>query len=388
MNTRAMTRLGHISANALRQLLASAYNMSVPLIVVRFASKAVWGSLVPMLLFSLLALQAINWGNKEFMLRRFSNAPNRVSEDFSRNLATRFPLVVLACIAGVFWFGPAMGICLAGWIFGRFLFHAAEPLVIYEKAFNAATAIETASFLAFAAGLFLLGRNIGAWQLAVLYSGYQLLKGLAFAVIFRRCIAIKNLAFEWDYFRRAWPFFLLSVLGFLASKIDVYLFTRYSDAATLADYQIINSLLVFEMTLSSFLYAPFTRNVYRSNEAFISKTRKLLLLFGVLVVPPALFIFHLVLVYYLHISMPMVFYVAAFAYVFPSFAYGIEVINLFRLHREKTVVYILFAGALSNALLSGLLLHEGFGIVGALTGSALAQLIALVCFKSVVREKK
>jgi hypothetical protein len=383
-----MARLGHISANALRQLLASAYNMAIPLIVVRFASKSIWGSLVPMLLFALLALQAINWGNKEFMLRKFSKAPNRIADAFTQNLATRFPLVVLASIVAVFWFGPPMGICLSAWIFGRFLFHSTEPLVLYEKEFNPATSIETASFIAFGIGLFSFGRSVDAWQLAVLYSAYQLAKGLGFGIFFRKFVAFGNIRPQWRYFIQAAPFFLLSILGFLASKIDVYLFTRYSAPATLADYQIINGLLVFVMTLSSFLYAPFTRNVYRGSDALIAKTRKLLLLFGVLIVPPALLVFHLILTYYLHLPMPPVFYFAAFAYVFPSFAYGIEVINLFRLHREKTVVSVLFAGALSNALLSGWLLHEGFGIVGALSGSAVAQLIALALFKSVRHEKK
>jgi hypothetical protein len=107
----------------------------------------------------------------------------------------------------------------------------------------------------------------------------------------------------------------------------------------------------------------------------------LLLFSGLLIVPAGLIAVYVILKYYLHLHLPLIFYPIAFAYVFPAFAYGIDVVNLFRLQKEKTVVVFLFIGAVANAALSALFLYHGFGITGALAGSAIAQIIVLILFK-------
>lgn len=382
MNSKTITRISHISNNAFRQVLASAINMVVPLMVVSYTSKTLWGSMVPLLLFSLMAIQIINWGNKEFLLREFSRMPNKIKICYSQNAMTRLPLFIMAAIAGILWFGFSLGIFITLWLLGRFFIHTAEPLVIYEKRFSVSIVIEIGSFILFCLAFFLAGSDMDLWLLTAIYSLYQLVKGIALFLVFSPFFTFGGIKPDKSYFKLALPFFLLSVLGFLASKVDVYIITRFGDAQTLSDYQIINSLLVFIMSLSAFIYAPFTKNIYRNTEAVIDKTRKLLLISGIIVVPFALIAFHLLLKFYLHLQLPLLFYAIASAYVFPVFVYGIEVVDLFRIQREKTVVAYLFIGAVFNTGLSALFLYNGYGMTGALAGSAIAQAVALVLFKS------
>jgi O-antigen/teichoic acid export membrane protein len=382
LNTKTLNRIGFISNNALRQVLISLFNMVIPFMVIHYSSKAVWGSFVSPLLFSLLVLQIVNWGNKEYLLRQFSQSPNKINFNYSQTLCTRLPLVLVFGAVGLLWFPASFGIFILLWILGRFLSHAAEVLIIYEKEFNHSIFIELGTFALFSIAFFILRHELDVFLLLVIYSLYQFAKGLCYFVMFRAFVSVKNLKIHLSFYKSAFPFFLLSILGFLASKIDVYLIEYLGNKTMTADYQVINSLLVFVMTLSAFIYAPFTKNIYRNNAEVIDKTKQILWLSGLVIVPISFVFIYLILKYYLQLQLPLAFYAVALIYVFPSFLYGIEIVNLFRRQKEKLVVWYLFIGAASNWILSALFLYSGYGIFGALTGSAIAQLIVLVLLKS------
>ncbi len=387
MKTKTLHRAGFITGNAIRQMLVSVFNMAIPFIVIHYSSKETWGAFVSPLLFTLLVLQFINWGNKEYLLRDLSLQPNKIASLYTTNLGTRLPLVFIFGIIALFVFPLHFGIWIFLWILGRFLNHSAEVLVIYDKAFQQSVAIEGFSFLLFCGAVLLLKNHIDIFVLLVLYSVYQLIKGLAYGALFLNYIHFKNIQMDFNYYTKAFPFLLLSLLGFLASKVDVYIVEHFGNTIATSEYQIINSLLVFVMSVSAFVYAPFTKNIYRLNSEIADKTKQWLLLTGIVIVTLALLLIYCILEFYLLVRVPNVFYTIAFLYVIPSFIYGIEIVNLFRMKKEKKVVQLLFIGALTNAALSALLLNLGYGITGALTGSAIAQWLVLVLIKMKTFEK-
>lgn len=385
MKTKTLHRAGFITGNAMRQIMVSVFSMAIPFIAIHYSSKETWGAFVSPLLFSLLALQVINWGNKEYLLRGFSAEPAKIPDLYSSNLLTRLPLVLVFGVVALFLFPLHFGVWIFVWLLGRFLNHSAEALIIYDKAFQQSVLIETFSFLLFCVVFLLFKNQIDTFVLLVCYSLYQLLKGAAYFILFQHNMVWKR-HFDLDYFAKAFPFLLLSLLGFLASKVDVYIIEHFGNRAVTSDYQIINSLLVFVMSVSAFLYAPFTKNIYRSAE-IAEKTKQLSILAGLVIVPVALMAIYGILEYYLLARLPIVFYAIAFLYVFPSFVYGIEIVNLFRIKKENTVVLLLLIGAITNAVLSALLLQLGYGITGALAGSAIAQWLVLLLIKMKTLEK-
>ncbi|HMI07936.1 MAG TPA: hypothetical protein VK528_10350 [Flavobacterium sp.] len=381
MKSKTLHRIQFISSNAIRQVLVSVFSMAIPFIVIHFSSKSIWGSFVSPLLFSLLALQVINWGNKEYLLRHFSMEPGKIMSQYSRNLFTRLPLVFIFSGIAFFCFPPVFGGWVFIWLLGRFAIHSAEALIIYEKKFRASIAIELAGFLLFCGAFAILKNDLTVLLVLILYSAYQFIKGIAYLLLFRNFLDFGSLKFDFTYYLMALPFFLLSILGFLASKVDVYLIENIGDKIVTSDYQIINSLLVFTMSLSAFIYAPFTKNIYRNNAAVVKKTKQLLVLSGLVIVPVSLLIIAAILHFYLRLEFSAAFYIIALGYVFPSFVYGIEIVNLFRQKKEKTVVLILFLGAAANTVLSAAFLYFGHGIYGALGGAAIAQIFVLFLFK-------
>lgn len=364
----------------MRQILVSVFSMVIPLIVIKYCSKELWGSFVSLLLFSLLALQIINWGNKEYLLRQFSFAPGAIVPAFSKNLLTRLPLVLLFSIIGVFFFPIHFGFWIFLWLIGRFFNHAVESLIVYEKKFKASVYIEIVSFAFWVISLFLMKNTADLYSILIFYSLYQFIKGILYVFEFRKFICFTGIQVDYSYYKSALGFFLLSVFGFFTSKSDVYVIEYFSDENTTANYQVLNSLLVFIMSTSVFIYTPFIKNIYRNNEAVVRKIRMLISLSGLFIVPTALIAVKYIVQFYLSLQLSWSEYLLCFLYVFPSFVYGIRIIELFRKKQEKKVIVYLMICAIGNTLVSALLLLSGYGIAGALSGGVFSQLLALCLF--------
>ena len=388
METKTLRRIGLITNNTIRQVLISLFGMVIPFLVIHFSSKETWVSFVSVLLFSLLAMQFINWGNKESLLRKFSKNPGKIGVAFSENLATRLPFVALFLIIGLFVFPLSFGFWITIWLVGRYWNHSVEALILYQKEFNKSMVIELLSFIGFGISFYSLKSEISVHFLLIIYSLYQFFRGLLYFLLFRKYFSFQNASFKIDYFKTALSFFLLSILGFMASKIDVYIIESWGDKAITAEYQIINSLLVFVMSVAAFVYSPFAKMIYRNNQDVIKKSQKILAYLGLLIVPCALLSIHFIIKFYLKTSLGMTFYLIAFLYVYPSYLYGLDIVNLFKQHKESVVVLNLLIGVIVNILLSIMflsMLYGGFsqyGIHAALLGSAIAQIVVLILFKS------
>uniref|UniRef100_UPI0040499965 hypothetical protein n=1 Tax=Flavobacterium sp. TaxID=239 RepID=UPI0040499965 len=355
--------------------------MAIPFLVIYNSEKEIWGEFVSILLFTLIATQFINWGNKEYLLRTFSETPSEIKDTFSSNLTTRFPLLILFSLIAFYFFKTDFTIFIFLWLTGRFLIHSFEVLVVYEKKFVSSTTVEIICFLIFILAFFYFKPHFSLKTLVILYSLYQFIKGFSYLLLFKNFILFDKAKFNFDYYKVSFWFFLLSFLGFLTSKIDVYIVDYFLNINDLADYQIINSLLVFLMSVSAFIYIPFTKNIYRIDEDVILKTKKILFFLGLLIVPISILIIHFVLKYFLNLSFSIYFYLIAMFYVIPSFIYGIDIITLFKQNEEKKVVLFMFLGILINSLVTSLLLYSNFGIIGALLGAMFSQILILILLK-------
>lgn len=351
--------------------------MAIPFLVIHFSQKEIWGSFVSILLYTLFAVQVINWGNKEYVLRLFSLLPNKIKKNYSRILFTRLPLVFLFTLGSLFFFPVSYAFYIFIWMLGRYFNHSTEALVIYEKKFNASIIIETVSFLVFLLPFYLLKNDFGIYSLLVNYSFYQFIRGTGYFVLFQKYLSAENVKIDTSYYKQAFPFFLLSVLGFFTSKIDVYSIDYFENRTIVANYQVLNSLLVFSMSVSAFIYTPFTKNIYRNNKTTVAKIQKQLSLLGLFLVPVALLVIYFITVFYLKTQLSFWFYSIAFLYVYPSFIYGIKIVELFKNHKEKTVIKILLTGAVINTIISTILVYLNYGMSGALLGAAIAQLVQL-----------
>lgn len=380
MKSKTFIRLQVMSSNVLRQVLVSLFGMLVPFIAIHFYSKEIWVGFVPMLTYILFVMVLINWGNKEYLLRYFSTHPGKIEKSFSSSLATRFPSVLLFSCLALFVFQIDYGFYIFLWLLGRYFTHSVEPLLFFEKKFKSFLQIEIISFLLFYAAVVLDRHQSYHWNFLAIYSLYQSGKGAVSLYIFRHFINIRHFRFDFSLYKKSFTLFALTAFGFLISKADIYLVQFFCNPVDTADYQILNGLLLFIASFSVFIYTPFTKNIYRNNEVTLDKYQHILAVIGLIIVPVALFFYHLVILYYLKLEMSVWFYILAFVYVYPSYLYGIQIVNKLRANKEHIVILYLFCGAVTTIIFSGLFLWLGYGIIGALSGSCVAQLMALYLF--------
>lgn len=381
LNLSVLRKIKAIGLNTVRQVLTSVFSITIPFIVISYSKEEVWGEFVTYLLFVLIISQLINFGNKEFLLRTFSKKPNKIINTFTSVFFTRLPLTLILSAIGFLFFDAWLIGYIFIWSLGQFLSHSFETILIYEKKFSYSIIIEVLFFTLLVLAFILYKSNFNIYILIVSYSIYQLCKGLSYFTIFYKYINLKKISINFKYFKISFWFFLLSILGFLTNKTDLYIVDMFLNKKTLSNYQIINSLLVFTMSLSAYIFIPFVKNIYRIKRKTILKIKKLLFLCGLIVSIFCIVIVYYVATYFLNTSYSLYFYLIAFFYILPCFAYGIDILMLFKKGKEKTVVLYLFYGVVINTITSILLLNNNFDIIGALVGGTTAQLLILVLLK-------
>lgn len=363
-------------------MVNSAFNVVLPLVVIHFAAKEVWGEFVSVLLFILIAAACNNFGNKEQLLRQISDQPRNIRQYFTENFYARMPILLVSILIGLFVF-PFPFACFIGLsLLGLYVIQSFEAIIVFEKKFRFSALVEMIFGILFIAILLFFKDKITAFLILKLYTGLQLIKVMVYGYAFLNFFEKRPSRFTFDFFKKSFPFFLLTLMGFLASKNDVYLVHFFLSKSKLAEYQILNNLCLFAMGIAGFLYIPFTKNIYRNSKKVIGNLKRVLLILGFIVTIVAVIIIYLVLRLYLKIQVPYYFHLIVFGYIFPSFIYGIEIITLYKDHREMKVVKYLFIGIIINVVVSASLLYSGFDIVGALLGSAIAQLVVLGLFIS------
>ena len=147
MKLNYLNKVKVVSSNTIRQVLMAIFGIITPFFVIKFSSKELWGELVSIILYALIASQFINWGNKEYLLRLFSNSPSKIKKTFSSISLTRIPMLVLFSMGSFFLFGLDLGLLISILVLGRFLTQTFEILVIYNKEFNTSIIIEIGSWV-------------------------------------------------------------------------------------------------------------------------------------------------------------------------------------------------------------------------------------------------
>lgn len=367
---------------AVRQMMSSAFNVVLPFVVIHFAAKEVWGEFVSVLLFILMAAACNNFGNKEQLLRQISAQPRNIRQYFTENFYARMPILLVSILIGLFVFPLPFASYIGLSLLGLYISQSFEAITVFEKKFRFSALVEMIFGILFIVTLLFLKDNITAFLILKLYACLQLIKAMVYSYAFFSFFEKRQSRFTFDFFKQHFPFFLLTLMGFLASKNDVYLVHFFLNKSRLAEYQILNNLCLFCMGIAGFLYIPFTKNIYRNSEKVIGNLKRVLFILGLIVTIVAVIIIYLILRFYLKIQVPNYFYLIVFGYIFPSFVYGIEIITLYKDHREMKVVKYLFIGIIINVVVSASLLYSGFDMVGALLGSAIAQLVVLGLFIS------
>ncbi|MCL4255287.1 MAG: hypothetical protein KJ043_16120 [Anaerolineae bacterium] len=166
-----------IVLNSIQNLLTPALNITISALVIRLASQDLWGEFVSWLITAQLVAHILAWGNKEYLLRQFSQHPNQIIGAWWSAFVPRLSLFLLICPIFLF---LNSGWLLILWIAPLFIAQSFDVMVIFRKHFAFAVMTEMTLTIGTLTAL-LLGDSItqsrlfavfiiGAWCKALVYA--------------------------------------------------------------------------------------------------------------------------------------------------------------------------------------------------------------------------
>ncbi|GAB4163821.1 MAG: hypothetical protein Fur0021_39220 [Candidatus Promineifilaceae bacterium] len=374
-------RLGTVVKNAFYSLLLPVFNVVVSFLVIRRASLELWGAFVNVMIVVQLAAHLVNWGNKEYLLRAFSQAPAGISRAWQTSLGTRLLLFAgLAATAWLWGFTPTRTLLVIGWGLGQVLVQSYDVLVLYRRDFLFAAAVELAR-LGFMAGVIWQQGSLATVDtLITLFCGAYLAQAAALTWRFRRQVLV-GLAGRVDlgYFRQAFPFFLLGLSGLLQSRIDLYAVNFYLPPAQVGQYQVFMNLMIYAQSVSAFVLLPFVKTLYRLPAGVMGKIAARLAGLGLLLLGPFLLLAHLALTYLYQFTLSPLLLAAGGFFIWPIFVYLPAIYALYKDNRQAAVVQVNALGIAAN-LGFNLLLLPRLGMLGAAAAGAAAQWLMLLAY--------
>lgn len=364
-------RIKLVLVNIFKQVLSQILMLMLSAVIFKLYSKELWGEFSTYFLYINIITVVISWGSKEFLIREFSKSPSKIVENFYLLFNTRFILLALAIVTTLFvfpikWFG-----FFALWISSLYVSQALEVFWIYKRDYFKSILVEIVSFSMLLFGLFF--DKITSEKLIEYYSYYQLTRAILYVIIYYSDLKMIHFNVNKKYFFTAISFFLLSLVGFLQSRVDFVIITFFESDKNIAVYQIITTFFILIHALGTFLIFPYMKNIYRLQIKSVNAFQNFLSWISPLIVCFSLSVLFLITKYLYNLDLDFHYYLLGFLITFPPYLYTVKILILYKENQQDFVLKTGIIAIAINSAVSIVLLYFGYGLKGALIGSAVAQ---------------
>ncbi len=367
-------RVNIIFFNFLRGFAPSLFNFFIALIGFQSCGAENWGEFAGVILILFVFNFIANWGNKEYLIRTYSEKPNEIKLHYAKSLTTRALFLALS-IPLLLYYDSNIALLSILLIIVRFLYSSFESLIIYQQAFKMQLIAELTGFVLILSAIF-FNKSFSIEYFLFVYLVSNLVK-LVLLTIYLKPFGKRDLFhFDFSILVLTLPFFLISLSGWLHSRIDLYIVEFHLGDTYLAKYQILMGAYLLLDALSAFIVQPFSKHIYRLKDETLKKIRFLLMKIGLPLVLMGSFSIYIFLNFFTTVEFSNLIYFIMTIGAIPPFFYMIDVFILYRRKQEKLIMRIGFLGAGLNLLLA-LILIPKVGILGAIIGATVAKFILL-----------
>ncbi|MCB9232648.1 MAG: polysaccharide biosynthesis C-terminal domain-containing protein [Bacteroidia bacterium] len=371
-------RLLTVAAHAVTSLLVPVFSILISLLVVKMASRELWGGFVEVMIVVNLGAHLLNWGNKEYLLRGFAADPASLARQWQEGMQARLLLLPLGVAA--LWLVPVCRPFIFPatlWLVAAFLYQSFEVVILFKKWFMRTAVAELVGLGVILSHLWLSGNGWEVeglvWAFAMGFCAKALLIGVWAGREVQGRVGVARVG---HFLQAAFPFFLLGLSGMLQSRTDLYCVALYLGEDDLAAYQVLISMLLYLQALANFVLLPFARNLYRMKTSSIRKMSWSLTGLGLLMLLFAIPAVYLAYVWGFGFEMSLGLLIAGTLFVIPVFAYLPLIYALYKRRETGKVMWVNGIGIGVNLILN-LVLLPFWGILGALAASAFAQWMIL-----------
>ena len=373
-----MRRIFTIGMNTIRGFANPAFNFLIVVFGVKIFGKTDWASLINVLLWVYFTTFMLSWGNYDYLLRKFSNAPGKMYHAFVSNFLSRSLLLPFSLLL-LFFFPLHIALWAIVLVLLTFCYASLLPLVVYHQKFTAQVIAETVSFVIIFGSIF----YVKIFELEIFLQIYTIAIAVKLFILslqlnfwrerFSAKISLKE-------FKLGLPFFILGLSGFLISKSDIYIVDSFLEKSQLAEYQLLITSFLMLQALSAYIIIPFTKHVYRVSDEVVQKMKYRLYAASVPLVVVGGIVIWFVMEYFVELGFGYEYYVVGALLALPSFFYTLNVMELMKNHQERRIIYVsFFTFFVSTSLI--VLLIEPYEIFGILLSVCIAQWTALLTYK-------
>ncbi|CAM1373112.1 membrane hypothetical protein [Tenacibaculum xiamenense] len=369
-----------ILTNLLRSILTPSLSLMLSFVIVNYFSKSLWGNFIEIQLYFFVALILSDWGTKTYLQKAFSITPKNMIKIWQEQLLARTPLVILSLLTLVILVNYENTILLIFWYIAAFIYNSFLSILFYNRNYLFLISIELFSFLLLNLLLLTGNKNLTLDHFILFYTIHILLKALCVSIKYKTFLKFTTFEFHLSNLKFGLPFFLISITGFLHSKIDIYVFAFFYDKIALGEYQIVSSFFIFSQSVITILLLPYIKNIYRLNTEAIKKIRFNISFLGLLVNTFVIYAIALILKTYFNIYLTSFELFLGFFIGYPSYLYSIKVFELFKHNKEKKVVIVSIIGLSLNLILSLTFSFYNFKILGCLLANAITQIVTMIIY--------
>lgn len=373
-----MNRYILIAVNTVRSFATPAFNFLITIFGIKFFGKEDWGTLINALLWTFFMVFSFGWGNREYLIRKYSKQPRTIYHSFYSNFFSRSILLPLALLLLLFFPFPIAIWCIALVVLMH-VYNALDSLVVYHQKFGAQLIAECIAFSIIIASVF-YSNTFNLVTFLSIYAFAYLCKLIFLFMAMQLWKEECTFQISLKEFKGGFSFFLLGFSGWLMSKIDIYVVDFFLPKAKLSEYQLLITSFLMLQALAGFLMIPFTKHVYRLNDSVIKKLKIKLYSIAVPVVTIGCLAIWFVMEKFVVLNLDSKYYILGVFIALPAFFYTINVMQLLKKHQEHKVIYINCIGTAINLILI-LILIEDQDIYGVLLSVCITQWLVLLIYK-------
>lgn len=244
-----------------------------------------WGYFNSLQVYFMIAVVFMAWGNKDYLMRKFSAHPAMMHQVFAEQLISRIPLLFVAMLPALFI--PftinevyTLGFCLLA----AFLSQSAEALFWYHRQFVTVFYVEWVCLLTNVLLFLVISQNgWGYASLLISFSVALFLKAVIYVHYFKRYYFSVFPSRNVKLIIASAPFAFMAFSGTLFSRSMLIAAGQYMNALTLAQYRVVFLLLLLVQSTGAFIFQPFLPVYYRANQLTARKMTHKVMLWGLLI---------------------------------------------------------------------------------------------------------
>jgi O-antigen/teichoic acid export membrane protein len=373
-----MRKLIIVGINTIRGFLTPLFNFCIAIIGIKLFGKENWGQVIDILLWVYFIVIVSSLGNKDYLIRQFSRNPSKINSHFFGSFFSRSPLLILSLLFFVFFQTNTALLCILLTVV-MYCYSSLDSLIVYHQKFGLQLLSDLLSFIAVLSILFVLSDfSINTILLAFIAGAF--IKTVL--LVSKLNILKEKISFHFSILelKQYLPFFVITLLGWIATKIDLYIVTISLNKTDVSEYQIISNSFILINAGFAFIISPFSKHIYRLP---LTKVNKIKTKLNIIALPYLLIssiLIWLIMEKLLHLNIDInYYYLSSLKTLFPLF-FIIDIMILNKYNFEKKVTYIIILGIIVN-LLCIYFLIEQYQVIGVIISTCVSRFILLIAYK-------